>query len=315
MRFLVGIACLAATAAALRPSTVTALRSARRCALRSRSPLSQYNPQGLPDGWTAAIDEASGQTYYYHAPSGQSQWEAPQPEYAQQGLELPAGWTAGFDDACGATFYINDQTGQQQWETPQSWDAIELPAGWGAGVDQASGATYYYHEATGQRQWEPPEAAPARGGAGERVVWKVKSTKGWGPRFGGVYKVASGEEEVLGRYDMFLDKPWRPWVSRKQCLVRVSADGTPSVVSVGKPLTGWRPRGAYDWEWLGKGEARELAEGDEISLDYNEPEGTVFTCEPIFEHTAADARTGYTEPRGEYGQVGARQQPSAAYAY
>ena len=33
--------------------------------------------QALPDGWATAVDEASGSIYYYHAQTGQSQWELP----------------------------------------------------------------------------------------------------------------------------------------------------------------------------------------------------------------------------------------------
>ena len=32
---------------------------------------------GLPAGWVAGVDEASGATYYYHAETGTSQWEPP----------------------------------------------------------------------------------------------------------------------------------------------------------------------------------------------------------------------------------------------
>ena len=34
-------------------------------------------PAGLPPGWTEASDPASGRTYYYHAPTGQSSWTPP----------------------------------------------------------------------------------------------------------------------------------------------------------------------------------------------------------------------------------------------
>jgi len=32
----------------------------------------------LPDGWTAAMDPASGREYFYHAPTGQTSWTRPQ---------------------------------------------------------------------------------------------------------------------------------------------------------------------------------------------------------------------------------------------
>ena len=34
--------------------------------------------QGLPGGWTLAIDPASGATYYFNEQTGQNQWETPQ---------------------------------------------------------------------------------------------------------------------------------------------------------------------------------------------------------------------------------------------
>jgi hypothetical protein len=34
----------------------------------------------LPNGWSTAIDSASGNTYYYNAESGESSWEAPRIE-------------------------------------------------------------------------------------------------------------------------------------------------------------------------------------------------------------------------------------------
>ena len=40
--------------------------------------------QGLPIGWVAGVDEASGVTYYYHEQTGESQWVHPAAQ-AQQG--------------------------------------------------------------------------------------------------------------------------------------------------------------------------------------------------------------------------------------
>jgi ubiquitin C len=41
--------------------------------------LSGYSgsPPSLPPGWTAHVDDASGQQYYHHSPSGSSQWQLP----------------------------------------------------------------------------------------------------------------------------------------------------------------------------------------------------------------------------------------------
>ena len=32
---------------------------------------------GLPNGWVSAIDESSGETYYYHEETAETQWEFP----------------------------------------------------------------------------------------------------------------------------------------------------------------------------------------------------------------------------------------------
>jgi len=201
--------------------------------------------------------------------------------------ELPAGWTVGLDEASGTTYYVNEQTGESSWELPQQGedaqldyshaqqdDAQVLPAGWTVGLDEASGSTYYYNEQTGETSWQ----APIEQGYGAQFLWTVTSAEGWGPRYSGKYQLRNGDMEVLGRYDLFTSKPTRPWVSREQCSVLVEADGTAIVVSRGKPPTGWRAPGGGPWQWLMRDEMHLLSHGDQLSLDYQDPEGTVFTC-------------------------------------
>ena len=38
----------------------------------------KYAQDTLPEGWEAAVDESSGDTYYYHEETGVTQWEAPE---------------------------------------------------------------------------------------------------------------------------------------------------------------------------------------------------------------------------------------------
>jgi hypothetical protein len=33
---------------------------------------------GLPQGWAATLDMSSGDTYYYHEETGETQWEVPE---------------------------------------------------------------------------------------------------------------------------------------------------------------------------------------------------------------------------------------------
>jgi len=195
---------------------------------------------------------------------------------------LPAGWISGIDQSSGATYYFNEQTGVSQWELPQhGGDAQDLPSGWITAVDQSSGATYYINEQTGESQWEPPQ------GAQQGSTWHVRRSDGkrpWishrytsSPRFTGQYALRGGEETFLGRLDVDEKKPTRPWVSRQQCRLLVEPDGTAIVVSHGKPPTGWRAPG-QPWQWLQQDEMKILTPGDEVSLDYHDPEGSVLAC-------------------------------------
>jgi len=197
---------------------------------------------------------------------------------AQQ-QQLPVGWTTAFDQESGATYYYNEQSGHSQWDPPHQADAPVLPAGWTTGYDQSCGATYYYNEQTGQSQWEPPQSSSTQQQDSDaQVVWRMALTSGWGPKFAGKYTLRAGEEEALGRYDMFLHKPTRPWVSRKQCLVQIAPDGSATLESNGKAPTLWCEPGG-PWNVLIQGEKVLLADGDKVSLDYNDPDGTVFMCQ------------------------------------
>jgi len=83
--------------------------------------------------------------------------------------------------------------------------------------------------------------------------------------------------QVLSRWNM-----QRPnlTVSREQCKVVVAADGTAALVSCGKGPTLWRPaKGPTPWYAVSRSETCTLADGDQISLDCNDPEAAVFTCE------------------------------------
>ena len=309
-------ACLLGSAAALLPSLSPA--SALRVTPLGRVQRARrLVAQSLPAGWTTAIDQASGTTYFCFAETGECQWEPPidtqQGGYAQQAQvqqaqtqtqtqDLPAGWTSAIDQSSGTTYYCNTQTGECQWDTPaqhaqqdqapaqqdhaqqvQAQEPWEMPAGWTSAVDQASGTTYYCEVETGQCQWEQPTAdqavkkAPKRRSPAPQTSWRLAANE-WSPRFGGVYKMKVGDAEVLGRYDLGEWKHTRPFVSRDQCLVHVGDDGTATLQSrSGHTPTLYRaPNGP--WFALMQGEKTLLAHGDQVSLDYNDPEGTVFTC-------------------------------------
>jgi len=90
------------------------------------------------------------------------------------------------------------------------------------------------------------------------------------------YVVRVGDEHVLGRMNMMFPSSF---VSRVQCIVQVGPDGTPYLYSCGKPATGFRQSPDAPWEALQKGKSTVLASGGQISLDYQNPDGAIFTCQ------------------------------------
>jgi len=137
-------------------------------------------------------------------------------------------------------------------------------AGWATQFDEVSGHPYYCDE-QGHCQWEPPE-----GLGGAQVAWHVLPAVGTLNE----YTARNGEEHVLGRWDMAEQSLY---VSRAQCLVRVAADGSATLQSIGKPSTLCRARDDARWCHLLKYESRALADGDQISLEFLHPERAIFT--------------------------------------
>lgn len=90
----------------------------------------RHGTVGLLPGWTACVDEGSGQTYYYHAATGETTW---QPPVAKDTGPIPPPPAVGGPPAPPA-----------------------LPAGWSTAVDPNSGQTYYMNAATGATSWTPP---------------------------------------------------------------------------------------------------------------------------------------------------------------
>ncbi|EOD38634.1 hypothetical protein EMIHUDRAFT_224425 [Emiliania huxleyi CCMP1516] len=116
------------------------------------------------------------------------------------------------------------------------------------------------------------------------------------------YTVRNGEDQVLSRWNMMNEALT---VSRVQCMVRVLADGTPTLVGCGKAPSLYRAFGG-PWSPLYKGESVLLSDGLQVSLDCNNPEGAVFTC---FDESGGRQggydQQGYTQQGGYQGWTSA----------
>ena len=75
-------ACLAATGSALNFSPASNTKTPSSSVQRSRRPVAQ-------NGWITAVDEETGQPYYYNEQTGHSQWEPP---LDQQAFGAQAVW-------------------------------------------------------------------------------------------------------------------------------------------------------------------------------------------------------------------------------
>ena len=148
----------------------------------------------------------------------------------------------------------------------------------------------------------------AQQGNGAQTLWRVDGfsgvtghTREFAEKYAALpYFVPGGDETVLSRWNMFFP---RDTVSRVQALVRVDRDGTPNLVSCGRAATLWR-RGGGPWNGLVQGQTHILANGDQVSLDWSDPEGAVFTC---VQQSGYPQQDGYPAPL-EVPQTGGYQQ-------
>jgi len=176
--------------------------------------------------------------------------------------------------------------------------------GWISGVDQASGQTYWYNQQTGQSQWEAPQGMGGQQGYvvptqgyGVQAAWSISPGNGVYP----TYTVRSGEQQVLGRYDMAQQSEY---VSRSQCSIQVGPDGTATLISMGKPPTAVRSQYGAPWNYIQRDQRHVLQNGDQVSLDSNNPEGAFFTCQM----EGSGQQGGYGQQQGGYQQQGYGQQ-------
>ena len=151
-----------------------------------------------------------------------------------------------------------------QWVHRCATAQLQAP-GWVSAVDEATGQIYWYNEHTGASQWEAPAA---------QALWRLLPTSGVRHE----YQLQSGDQQVLGYYDMIEQPHGR--VSEAQCVVQVAADGTASLASVGERPTSMRAHGRAPWFALrSDSEPHVLVNGQQINLDDKNPGGAVFTCQ------------------------------------
>ena len=153
--------------------------------------------------------------------------------------------------------YGGGQQGQQQQYGQQQQQYGQAQQGYGAPVQQGPQALWVLHGAAGVKGM---------------AVNRFKAL----PKYWTLpYTLMNGEEQVLSRWNMQYESTT---VSRMQCLIRVLADGTPTLTSTGKAATLWRMPGG-PWNPLYKRQQIQMTSGIQISLDPNNPEGAVFTAQ------------------------------------
>ena len=110
-------------------------------------------------------------------------------------------------------------------------------------------------------------------------------------------------------------------VSRRQAVVRVLADGTAALTSCGRGATLWRARGGA-WVALQWGDSLLLTDGDQVSVDCNDPEGAVFTCQEqsAAQHGGGHLQQvqqggGHPQQNGCYDQQGGGGHPQLPYPW
>ena len=123
------------------------------------------------------------------------------------------------------------------------------------------------------------------------------------------YMLRNGDEQVLSRWNMVRQKLT---VSRVQCTVAVSADGTATLTSYGKGPTLWRAYGG-PWNGLYYGQAQVLADGDQIALDWHHPESAVFAVGCQLDQSGGAGGYGYDQRQHEGGVGGHLRAPRAVH--
>jgi hypothetical protein len=254
--------------------------------------ISRPMPTALLAGPAGSVTAPRSSTTMQYGGQQQGGYGGQQGGYGgQQGGQQGYGGQQG-----GQQGYGGQQGGQQQGYGGQQ-------GGQQQGYGQQQGGQQGYG---GQQGGQQGYGGQQGGGGGSGEPWRVVGVSG----FTGSYTIRPLEQQSMGRYDMQIGSPY---VSRMQCAIQVSADGSAILQSIGKRTTGWRQPGGY-WSWIQKDQMVPLTSGDQVCLDQSNPEGAVFACE---QGGGGQQQGGYGQQQGQqqsgYGQQQGGQQQQGGY--
>lgn len=130
-----------------------------------------------PSDWVEAVDESTGQTYYYNTLTQETSWEMPT-ELMEE--EAPSEKSDAGDGEDG--LLTEELAETEDLAAPFAPAEGALPSGWVAAIDESSGKTYYYNAVTDETSWELPESSIAEEPLGrEERISEEGSTKDEAP--------------------------------------------------------------------------------------------------------------------------------------
>mmetsp|Transcript_21774 Transcript_21774/g.50159 ORF Transcript_21774/g.50159 Transcript_21774/m.50159 type:complete len:228 (+) Transcript_21774:54-737(+) len=148
-------------------------------------------------------------------------------------------------------------------------------------VSMASGLVVTQRPAATQRRGDVKMIYGARNptgpyaGAPCQVQWRVEAAS---ESVTGVpFYITNGQDQVAGRTNVLYDCPG---VDQNQCLIKARSNGDTAIVGTGNEnptlVRSVRDGQWGEWDVIYKGQNRWLFSGDQISLDYYNPEAAVF---------------------------------------
>jgi hypothetical protein len=126
----------------------------------------------IPAPWTA-VEDASGQTYYYNTITGETAWDLPKQEpLAEDAKEASLPSWGEQEESAMATNETETPNNEEPTILPTSDDAVltadgmaapepqrempPMPPGWTEVIDETSGRPYYFNTISDETSWERP---------------------------------------------------------------------------------------------------------------------------------------------------------------